>query len=333
MADQVARDNGEPISIEPHIPLPSEDTDQNPALVNDHDDNASTRAVFGPRQEFDQVPNWRISDQVSTKLYECEPEYTQTYFESYRIHAVAFEMTEGDTLVFIDMANNIRATGKKTDCNGIAYHPVQLRVHADRLLATGSSKFAEMLAPTYQFRVMRRRKLTNNLPEGVKYVLDLSPPSEGDELVFQMTELSLTPGIIKWWSAELLHEVDAHLVSGHDDICACAQDADNRPPDDMLDDGFPSPSEAVERDAAGWKIKKQIPKLPLNPDFILQMKARGENEHFRTPPFRKIPDYCPTRHRNAIVRLLMFIEGKGLILNSASRVWTLVKMRDRKSVV
>lgn len=127
---------------------------------------------------------------------------------------VSFELNQGDTLVFIDYPVHHKGVLDYTDCNGIVYKSQKFQVHSSKLLETGSPKFAELLGPTYQFKIQRRRKMVNKLPDGIKYLLDLTPPSEGDELVFQMTELSLTPGIIKWWSSSILNGVDPFLVCG-----------------------------------------------------------------------------------------------------------------------
>ncbi|CAJ0549286.1 Ff.00g028990.m01.CDS01 [Fusarium sp. VM40] len=254
-------------------------------------------------------------------------------FELYRLHSVRFELNQGDTLVFIDYPTHNSID--HTDCNGIFYKSQELRVHSDKLLETGSSKFAEMLGPTYQFRIQRRRKMVNKLPEGIKYLLDLTPPSEGDELVFQMTELSLTPAITKWWSSYMMHTVDPLLVTGHADVCTC-----NRYPKAEASD-----EEAVKKEDCSGTVqndtestngsmpnqhkkskKAKEPLIPLHPERALQMKAGNDNEVYVTPSYRRVPDYCPIRHRNGILRLLMLIEGKGIILDSAIRVWTMVKI-------
>lgn len=145
-------------------------------------------------------------------------------FELYKLHSVQHELREGDTWVFVDFPAPPARAALRIDCYGTAYGSRDFRVHSEKLLATGSSVFKDLLGPTRQFRTLRRRKLVNKLPEGVKYVLDLTPPQEGDDLVFQMTELSLTPGIIKWWMADILHGVDSCLVNGHDDICTCMRE-------------------------------------------------------------------------------------------------------------
>ena len=243
-------------------------------------------------------------------------------FELYHMHCVHTELKDGDTLVFIDFPNAPKDRRRLADCHRFAYRSQQFRVHSEKLLATGSPKFADMLNPTHQFRAQRRRKMVNKLPAGVKYVLDLTPPYEGDDLVFQMTELSLTPGITRWWSSHILHQVDESLVGGHDDICSC-----NRPipgnlhsagkvdaAQDSLQDP-PEPSQLSQADGTETRVDK-----------ILQMKAAGQNQLYETPDYRDIPDYCPFRHCNTIIRLLRLIEGRGVLFDSAIRVWTLVAM-------
>jgi hypothetical protein len=71
----------------------------------------------------------------------------------------------------------------------------------------------------------------------------------------------------------------------------------------------------------GYRLKQ----LKLDPERALQMKATNEGA-YETPLYRHIPDYCPIRHRNGIVRLLMLIEGKGCILDSAPRLFTILKL-------
>lgn len=48
----------------------------------------------------------------------------------------------------------------------------------------------------------------------------------------------------------------------------------------------------------------------------------------RIPASRMIDDYCPTRHRANIIRLILAIEGHDLVLNSAPRVFTLTAVAN-----
>ena len=268
-------------------------------------------------------PMWQWKN--PRKLSAVEVERMKTA-DLYMVHSVEFELTSGDTLVFVDLPNVPSGTRKLLDCDSIAYRSLPFRVHSDKLRATGSAVFDEMLGPTNQFRVQRRRKLVNKLPEDVKYVLDLTPPTEGDDLVFQMTEISLTPGIMRWWTSYLMHEVDRALVIGHDDVCCCKRSSVRKV--SQGDDG-------IENSAPFNTLGTDI-RLPPRPPTVLVMKQRGDDKLYETPEYRRIPDYCPVRHRNAIVRLLVHIEGRGIALDSAPRVWTLLgvaKVLDCTSAV
>lgn len=230
-----------------------------------------------------------------------------------QLHSPGKLLSQGDTLVFIDFPPLVQGKRVMFDCDGVPFVSQQVRVHSEKLLATDSSKFRDMLNPTYQFRILRRRKLVNRLPEGVKYLLDLTPPSEGDELVFQMTELSLTPGIANWWKSYRLHDVPYWLVKGHDDVCNCESNS-------QAGKGS-SYSGQLE---AGSTIDGLTGSVTLPPtvELLKQLKARRSRLDVNGPPHFDIPDYCPVRHCNSILRLLMHIEGHQCTFDSAPRVWT-----------
>ncbi|KJZ77966.1 hypothetical protein HIM_02603 [Hirsutella minnesotensis 3608] len=266
--------------------------------------------------------------------------------ESSLVHTVEFELVHGDTLVYVDLPDPPRNAKKQADCHNIAYRSHSFLVHSDKLLATGSPKFEAMLRPSYQLKLQSRRKMSNKLPEGVRYILDLTPPSEGDELVFQMTELSLTPGIMKWWSSYKFHNVDPSLVSGHDDVCSCRRLSRGSLEFDSDEEFGPKCRDAPKSPRNGsvksTKLRDQgesedaAPSCPPTPRQLEEMRDGGDRSIYDTPPFRNIPDYCPVRHRNTIIRLMLLIEGRGVLIDSASRMWTLValaKIFDCTSVV
>ncbi|KDN70554.1 hypothetical protein CSUB01_01995 [Colletotrichum sublineola] len=287
----------------------------------------------------------------------------ERHYSQFILHDIQGELCKGDTLVFVDFPTPSDSSAG-IDCYLHAWNSVHFRMHSQKLLDTGSSKFSEMLNPTYQFRVQRRRKLVNKLPEGVKYVLDLTPPSEGDELVFQMTEVSLTPGIIKWWTAYDKHGVDAYVVSGHDDVCSCWRGMiPKRADDPTVTDGKNSTTNAgndqkEKRDPVvldyetKWAIAESLQdhNMPQNARLkqraytsnmglaakVLEKKSKGDFTSELGPTYRQIPDYCPVRHRVAMLRLMCIIAGKGIIVDSAPLVWTLVavaKIFDCTSVL
>ncbi|KAL7950120.1 hypothetical protein V8C42DRAFT_189999 [Trichoderma barbatum] len=309
----------------------------NHATQTPHRDTSSSIKAEYDAFDFRKQSQW---DKVINGLMSEYSIQSSRFVEVCRLRSIQHELNEGDTLVFIDFPDLSRRQARQTDCYGMPYSSQKVRVHSEKLLATGSAKFTEMLGPTYQFRIQRRRRLINNLPEGIKYVLDLTPPSEGDDLVFQMTQLSLTPGIIKWWAANALHKVSNWLVSGHDDVCTCGQ-----PPIP----GWGVPKEEVKEQEQGQNSKEESAPngnkpgdndseaiVPPKPHDLISKRNHGINRPYEIPDYRNIPDYCPIRHCNNIIRLLMMIEGHDVMLDSANRVWTLValaKIYDCTSVV
>ncbi|KAL6719308.1 hypothetical protein ACLMJK_003547 [Lecanora helva] len=58
-----------------------------------------------------------------------------------------------------------------------------------------------LFGPTNQFRTIRRRQLTSKMRENprIKYVIDLTPPIEGEGTAYLITELSCTVGVRLWF--------------------------------------------------------------------------------------------------------------------------------------
>jgi len=94
-------------------------------------------------------------------------------------------VTDSDTLVFIS---------PNTSPN-----PPH-RVSSKALLASGSTVFRELLGPTSQHRALRKRKLVHTLPQGIKYVIDLSPPEEGPEALDAVLKLYCPKVVLEWQS-------------------------------------------------------------------------------------------------------------------------------------
>lgn len=236
------------------------------------------------------------------------------------LHFSSLELQTGDTLVYIDYPGEQNDTTVARDCYRYPWVSQAFRVHSDRLLDTGSSKFAEMLKPTYQFRVMRRRKLVYKLPEGVKYVLDLTPPTEGDDLVFQVTELSLTPGIQNWWRSFKVHRTAPHLVKGHDDVCDCvAKPVVEADPEVS---GFAGDILAYDSNQANDQRSLSLPLSGHDVEYL--RKSAAPRDPFTVPEHYGFKDYCAIRHRNSIIRLMLLIHGHYVPLHSATTMWTLV---------
>lgn len=69
-------------------------------------------------------------------------------------------------------------------------------------------------------------------------------------------------------------------------------------------------------DLEEWKVNHRVPGI---------VDVFGSAEQC-VPSWRQIDDYCPIRHRAAIVRVLRAINGHDLLLNSAPRMWTVAQV-------
>lgn len=241
---------------------------------------------------------------------------------------------KGNVLAVVTFPKNERS--KPRACDGQTWEEdLRIRMSYDKLMCLGSSKITSMFRPKAQERFRRRLNL-GMLPPGIDYVLDFTPPAEGPELA-DLTAMLWLPRICKLWFLAghyVPHEILATgggvphrpmadkavgcvLSLGHDDVCK----ADNC---EYL--GFKSVIMrriTVNRTITGlkdlceWATKDSVRGIfdenPLNYDTYL-------------PPFRKVPDYCPIRHRVAIMRVLRAINGHGLLINSAVRMWTVAQV-------
>lgn len=199
-------------------------------------------------------------------------------------------------------------------CNGKHWRSRVFRVESEKLLRTGSAVFAKLLSPEHQAR-FRRRLLTPTMtiiPKESEFILDLTPPTEGDELADALASLSLPRGVRDWWMAEERLGVSRHSVSGHDDHCPRHAEVDIKCPKTFQ---YRAPPASVKQDSEGNNA-------PGYDDNAVQRIL--DLADIRPSPSRAIPDYCPVRHRVNIIRLLLAIQGEDLVLNSAPRVYTLV---------
>lgn len=211
---------------------------------------------------------------------------------------------DGDTLVYIDPASrcaeceNAAAFTASQPC--IAPH----RVRSQSLLKTGSEFFRKMFEPRYQTRVLRRRGLTGNLPKGIKYVLDLTPASEGDDAVIFMTEVSCPMGIRTWAQSRDRLNLPLSCVGGEDEVeglpCNHAKEG----------------SSGTSQTAPGEKEEKSNQ----------PREAKGPNANLASKTPSRVPglplDYSPVRHRTGIERILHALEGLDPRLDTAPKFWT-----------
>ncbi|KAK3318448.1 hypothetical protein B0H66DRAFT_603034 [Apodospora peruviana] len=223
-----------------------------------------------------------------------------------------------------------RDCGLPLACDGRRWMDMRYRMSYDKLVSLGSSKINNMFEPRCQER-LRRRHGMQILPPGIEYVLDFTPPAEGAELA-DLTAALWLPKVVKLWflsghfvpDAILEHgsemfssynrrlaekAVGACLVLGHDDVCK---------------------HDSCVVDTSQWEVK-DVPGIAdedlqkaSTEDDVSPIESSGYSSHI--PPFRKIDDYCAVRHRVSIMRVLRAINGQGLVLNSATRMWTVAQV-------
>lgn len=183
---------------------------------------------------------------------------------------------DGDTFVFIDPPDQQPEQDDESYERCTARYNEPMRMKKDVLIKYGASYFEKMFEATYQYRTLRRRGLVGKLPRHVKYVVDLTPPMDGDQAAYLMTELCCSEGVRKWYQATRRWGVSKSLVAGQDEY--------------MLPwkVGFGTPGQRPE--------SGQSPCIPL--------------------------EYSPVRHRSAIERVLLALQGGDPQLDSAPKVWT-----------
>ena len=128
--------------------------------------------------------------------------------------AVAYD-EDGDTLVFID------PPPRQPEQDELAYreynerYKIPLRMSKKHFDALNSPFFVTAFGPTSQYRLRRRRGLVGTkLPDGIKYLIDLTPPTEGDDAVYLTTELCCSERVRKWYQAGQRWRVSDTLTGG-----------------------------------------------------------------------------------------------------------------------
>ncbi|KAI2468911.1 hypothetical protein F4781DRAFT_422332 [Annulohypoxylon bovei var. microspora] len=236
-----------------------------------------------------------INQMLKEQPNQGDSSYNSEYREQRDIsllQRVQIECDSGDTLIIVNFPQD------HVDCKWEEWSSKRFYADSDKLLATGSKVIAQLLSPQGQVRI--RKRIGESLPQ--KYVLDLTPSVEGEELAAQLMELSLPPGVRDWWTSKERLGISPYLVSGHDDHCPRHNEV-------LID--CRKTNKYVESKTGQ---EESLPKIDL--------------DHIEAPESRVIPDYCPIRHRANIIRLILAIQGYDLVLNSAPRVYTLTGVAD-----
>ncbi|KAL8712968.1 MAG: hypothetical protein Q9220_002828 [cf. Caloplaca sp. 1 TL-2023] len=134
---------------------------------------------------------------------------------------------DGDTYVFID------PPAQQPEQTSLMYEAYSERCKKPLVIRSAALKnlhspfIDKLLGPTAQHRSIRRRGLKGNLPDRIKYVVDLTPPMEGDDAAWLMTELCCVEGVRNWSQSHERWQVSKTLVGGSDEFTLPAKDVDD----------------------------------------------------------------------------------------------------------
>lgn len=206
-------------------------------------------------------------------------------------------MPNGDTWIFIDAPPRQPEQDAESYRLCVERSHSPLVIHSATILSLSSENFDfdKAMGPTAQHRVKRRRGLVGQLPSHVKYVLDLTPPSEGEDAAHLLSELSCSEGVTKWVIAGKLWKISNTLIGGHEEV---------------------SSYNPIGAQATFRFLKSDIERN--NPDNTSRDHKVLQLEESMLP----IPlPYTPLRHRSAIERVLLAISGVDPGLDSAPKLW------------
>ncbi|CAG8071606.1 unnamed protein product [Penicillium salamii] len=203
-------------------------------------------------------------------------------------------LDEADTLVFIDPApESVRAGLSQS--TSVAPH----NIHSERLLATDSTYFRRLFTPAYQAKVRKQRGMPDNLPVGIKYVLDLTPPLLDDEALILLTELSCPSSVREWASKKRLWNLPRSCVGGLDETEAVAS-------------GWSQETHQFEEYCDHCSIEHGS----LESSDAIDPRIKDVNS-------KQLPlEYSSQRHREGIEHILHVLMGLNPTLDTPCKLWT-----------
>lgn len=219
---------------------------------------------------------------------------------------------DGDTWIYIDPPARQPEQDYLSYQRYVARYANPIVMQSSKLLALDSSYFNKCFGSTYQHRIIRRRGLVNKLPNNIKFVIDLTPPAEGDDAVYLTTELCCSKVVRQWHQAGQRWNVSKTLIGGQDDH--------------MLGEGteLNKNRQQMARNPALTTDRVNLRSRGTESTRDEKSPAEGSEAHKNQSGNQSglIPEYSPVRHRCAIERILIAIQGLDPQLDSAPKVWT-----------
>ena len=250
--------------------------------------------------------------------------------------------SQGDTLIYIDPPQIQPEQDEHEYERYTKRYETPMLMKKDTLTKY-SPGLAKLFGPTQQYRFLRRRKLANKLPSNVKYVIDLTPPSEGEgrhlfsskfpiasrRASNERNALFLTPQDC------LIFRIPRYKNHANCEICA---DAVFLTTELCCSEGVRlwhqsneiwNVSKTLVKGAEEYSSVSSIPLSRRKTSKLTEWKAPSRLEQVRGGSGAKatsstiLPlEYSPVRHRSAIERVLSALQGNNPALDSAPKVWT-----------
>ncbi|KAJ5813468.1 uncharacterized protein N7503_000218 [Penicillium pulvis] len=232
-------------------------------------------------------------------------DYHQSSVPNFQMKIPLLLFNDADTLLYIDPPPE---DGPK------CLPTIPLRVHSEKLLTTGSAYFAKQFTPRFQKRVRRQRGFVDKLPNGIKYLVDLTPATLEEDAIIALTEVSCPMAIRKWASLESKWSLPSSCVGGEDEYQMWER---------------PDPTTIFEPVTINGNLEEAEDEYASQeePGTDSQMPSQGNRNTERPTPstiVRKgLPvEYSAARHRDGIEHVLHVLEGLSISLDTPCKLWT-----------
>lgn len=155
---------------------------QSATMQSDDDDQAIQEAIAFSLQT--EESNYQKTDELDPPVHTCQNRVNIDDRINDLTMQAAIELPvvhdpHGDTWIFIDASPKQPEQSDHDYARYIEHYQNPILMQRDTLTKY-SPVLAKLFGSTEQYRILRRRKLVNKLPFNVKFVIDLTPPTEGE---------------------------------------------------------------------------------------------------------------------------------------------------------
>ena len=208
----------------------------------------------------------------------------------------------GDTLIYIGPPSKLPHHSVEDYAHIKKHFHRIFQVDSSSLKALGSKKLGigekQLLGPGCCIRAKKKLKkldiynqIDQHVRDSIKYHIDLRPPSEDDDAVLLLTDLTCTRGVRTWYRAKEKYQLPGNLVLGTDEL-----DTDSNPYQASVSGDPPNVETIPAADGSS------APKVGLVTDLL-------------------VSELCPLRQHSAVERMLQAIYGNDPKLDSAPKAW------------